>query len=311
MEALKKILAEKRNDPTNKAPVVARAELEAMKRDKYLQQMPSQQENEEKLGKRLVELDKYYDEGFKVKDKETFEPMKKVITQKKKNKKAEKEEEDLKKVKEADTTKRDISEYEIELTQDKINVLMERNKLFEERLHKAVELKVARPDLAVETPYEEQCEDVHVWVLKTMRDWEQDILGQPRGWDNTLEGRKAIELFRETRRIFYNLYELLVLKTCNSLILNKYYHIAHYCLLKEYVSANDNYIDLSIGNAPWPIGVTMVGIHERSGRAKIFTSQIAHIMNDESQKQLVLNMKRLITFSQKKFPTNPSKMVMH
>lgn len=39
--------------------------------------------------------------------------------------------------------------------------------------------------------------------------------------------------------------------------------------------ANSNYMDLAIGNAPWPIGVTMVGIHERSGRAKIFTSQIA------------------------------------
>lgn len=58
-------------------------------------------------------------------------------------------------------------------------------------------------------------------------------------------------------------------------MLNKYYHISHYCLLKEYVLANDNYNDLAIGNAPWPIGVTMVGIHERSGRAKIFTSQIA------------------------------------
>ena len=36
-------------------------------------------------------------------------------------------------------------------------------------------------------------------------------------------------------------------------------------------------MDLSIGNAPWPIGVTMVGIHERSGRAKIFTSEIARM----------------------------------
>jgi hypothetical protein len=34
-------------------------------------------------------------------------------------------------------------------------------------------------------------------------------------------------------------------------------------------------------------------------------------MNDESQKLLVLNFKRLITFAQKKYPTNPSKMVQH
>lgn len=71
-------------------------------------------------------------------------------------------------------------------------------------------------------------------------------------------------------------------------------------------------MDLAIGNAPWPIGVTMVGIHERSGRAKIFTSEIARklillvftrllnitldIMNDESQKRYVQSFKRLITF---------------
>jgi len=65
------------------------------------------------------------------------------------------------------------------------------------------------------------------------------------------------------------------MKTCNTMILGKLYHIAHYCLQKEYVKAMDKYMDLSIGNAPWPLGVTMVGIHERSGRAKIFSSQIA------------------------------------
>ena len=38
---------------------------------------------------------------------------------------------------------------------------------------------------------------------------------------------------------------------------------------REYLKANDSYLRLSIGNAPWPIGVTMVGIHERSAREKI------------------------------------------
>lgn len=174
-----------------------------------------------------------------------------------------------------------MQNYELELTQDKIVKLMDHNKHFENRLHKAEELKVMRPDLAVEVEYEEQCSDVHVWIIMVMQEWEHETLSQPRGWENTLEGKSTIKLFRETKRIFWNLYETLVNRvrrvnqTCNNLMLNKYYHIAHYCILKEYVSANDNYLDLSIGNAPWPIGVTMVGIHERSGRAKIFTSQIA------------------------------------
>lgn len=33
----------------------------------------------------------------------------------------------------------------------------------------------------------------------------------------------------------------------------------------EFVKANDVYLLTAIGNAPWPIGLTMVGIHERSG----------------------------------------------
>lgn len=45
--------------------------------------------------------------------------------------------------------------------------------------------------------------------------------------------------------------------------------------MKEYVKAHDKYLEIAIGNAPWPMGVTMVGIHERSGRSKIFSSQIA------------------------------------
>ena len=35
---------------------------------------------------------------------------------------------------------------------------------------------------------------------------------------------------------------------------------------------------MAIGNAPWPIGVTMVGIHARTGREKIFAQNVARIL---------------------------------
>ena len=44
---------------------------------------------------------------------------------------------------------------------------------------------------------------------------------------------------------------------------------------------------MSIGNAPWPIGVTMVGIHARTGREKIFSQSIAHVLNDETQRKYI------------------------
>ncbi|WFD49578.1 hypothetical protein GLX27_004261 [Malassezia furfur] len=39
--------------------------------------------------------------------------------------------------------------------------------------------------------------------------------------------------------------------------------IVHYMQQREYRKANDSYLQLSIGNAPWPIGVTAVGYVRR------------------------------------------------
>ena len=57
-------------------------------------------------------------------------------------------------------------------------------------------------------------------------------------------------------------------------ILDSLYLIVQYSMMKEYVKAHDKYLQLGIGNSPWPMGVTQVGIHERSGRSRIFTSQV-------------------------------------
>lgn len=58
---------------------------------------------------------------------------------------------------------------------------------------------------------------------------------------------------------------------------------------RNYLAANDIYLKLAIGNAPWPIGVTHVGLHERSAREKIShvmnASSQAHIMNDEASRK--------------------------
>ncbi|KAJ1697360.1 hypothetical protein LUZ63_005872 [Rhynchospora breviuscula] len=81
------------------------------------------------------------------------------------------------------------------------------------------------------------------------------------------------------------------------------------CMKRDYLSAMDHYIKLAIGNSPWPIGVTMVGIHERSAREKIYTNSVAHIMNDETTRKYLQSVKRLMTFCQRKYPTNPSRSV--
>ena len=65
------------------------------------------------------------------------------------------------------------------------------------------------------------------------------------------------------------------------------------------------------GNNPWPIGVTSIGIHERSSREKIshVMNGAAHIMNDEATRKYLQAVKRLLTFLQRAYPTDPSRSV--
>jgi hypothetical protein len=41
--------------------------------------------------------------------------------------------------------------------------------------------------------------------------------------------------------------------------------IVRYCEEGNFRLAHDEYLQAAIGNSAWPIGLTMVGIHERSG----------------------------------------------
>lgn len=59
------------------------------------------------------------------------------------------------------------------------------------------------------------------------------------------------------------------------------------CKQTNLLQANDAYLQMAIGNAPWPIGVTMVGIHARTGREKIFSKHVAHVLNDETQRKYI------------------------
>ncbi|KIW55155.1 hypothetical protein PV05_07460 [Exophiala xenobiotica] len=74
---------------------------------------------------------------------------------------------------------------------------------------------------------------------------------------------------------------------------------------RRYVEANDKYLTLSIGKAAWPIGVTMVGIHERSAREKLSESgegKQAHIMTDEVTRKYLQSIKRCLSFAQTRWP---------
>lgn len=71
------------------------------------------------------------------------------------------------------------------------------------------------------------------------------------------------------------------------------------CLVREYIQANDKYIELSIGNAPWPLGVANLSITVRKNGPKV-----SHVLNDELSRRWMQTIKRLITVSQEMYPSH-------
>ncbi|KXJ97732.1 mRNA splicing factor [Microdochium bolleyi] len=79
---------------------------------------------------------------------------------------------------------------------------------------------------------------------------------------------------------------------------------------RRYVDANDGYLRLSIGKAAWPIGVTMVGIHERSAREKLHNGERGHVMGDELTRKYLQSIKRCLTFAQVRWPPSDIRQLM-
>ncbi|ETW36740.1 hypothetical protein PFTANZ_02563 [Plasmodium falciparum Tanzania (2000708)] len=118
---------------------------------------------------------------------------------------------------------------------------------------------------------------IHEWIKRTMKEWNEEI-------ENIVDSKKKIKqaTYLQTHKDLKPLEKKLKQKT---------------------------YMLLAIGNAAWPMGVTMVGIHERAGRSKIYASEVAHILNDETTRKYIQMIKRLLSFCQRKYCTNPSEAV--
>ena len=113
----------------------------------------------------------------------------------------------------------------------------------------------------------------------------------------------------QTKMYIKPLLKLLKKNTMSDDIRDSLSSMVKYIMHKDYILANEKYMEMAIGNAPWPIGVTNAGIHARPGRERIFSKHVAHVLNDESQRRWIQGLKRLVTKSQQYFPTDPSRMV--
>uniref|UniRef100_A0A8C2K153 Pre-mRNA-splicing factor 18 n=1 Tax=Cyprinus carpio TaxID=7962 RepID=A0A8C2K153_CYPCA len=139
--------------------------------------------------------------------------------------------------------------------------------------------------------------------------WAKDLNSREDHVKRSVQGKLASATQKQTESYLGPMFRKLRKKILPADIKESITDIIKFMLEREYVKANDAYLQMAIGNAPWPIGVTMVGIHARTGREKIFSKHVAHVLNDETQRKYIQGLKRLITICQKHFPTDPSKCV--
>lgn len=148
--------------------------------------------------------------------------------------------------------------------------------------------------------------DIFFRVL--IKEWQINLDLRPEEVKKSTAGRMASATFQQTKEYLAPFFRLLQRDELPADILAHVVDIVGFLQEREYVRANDTYLRLSIGNAPWPIGVTMVGIHERSAHEKINSGSVAHALNDEVTRKWIQSIKRLMTFCQKVHPpSEPSK----
>uniref|UniRef100_A0A7S1ZHV8 Pre-mRNA-splicing factor 18 n=1 Tax=Trieres chinensis TaxID=1514140 RepID=A0A7S1ZHV8_TRICV len=145
-----------------------------------------------------------------------------------------------------------------------------------------------------------------------LRQWEDELSRRPESTRRTAAGRNETKTVKQCKDYIRPLFKLCKKRTLEPGIMAHIVSIVDNCEKGEFVKAHDSYIDVAIGRAAWPMGVTMVGIHARSGREKISSSNVAHVMNSELQRKYLTSVKRLMSYYQKKrTDVDPSKKVLN
>lgn len=173
------------------------------------------------------------------------------------------------------------------------------------------ELKVLVGELSQNTADEslvsKDCEILSKFLKLILELWGRELNARPLEEKTSIAGKNVSARYTSTRANLKPLFKLLKRHSISHDILRQLKLIAKDLVAKNYKDATSHYIEMSVGNAAWPIGVTMVGIHARTGREKISQNNIAHALNDETKRKYFQGIKRLITQFTHMFPTDPSR----
>jgi pre-mRNA-splicing factor 18 len=136
-----------------------------------------------------------------------------------------------------------------------------------------------------------------------LTEWSRDLNARDEEVKESSTGRAALQSHLNVIGDLTPLFRKLESRTLAPDLLPPLCEIVSHAQHRKYVKANDAYLTLSIGKAAWPIGVTMVGIHERSAREKLHEQdKQAHIMSDEVTRKMLQSVKRCLSYAQTRWP---------
>jgi pre-mRNA-splicing factor 18 len=148
-----------------------------------------------------------------------------------------------------------------------------------------------------------------------LTEWQRGLAARPASVKESFQGKAAYNAMAQALENMRPLFKHFEKGDLEEGILAPVVEIVHAAQERRYVDANDGYLRVSIGNAAWPIGVTMVGIHERSAREKLHESGKsgkgqAHIMSDEATRKFLQSIKRCLSFAQTRWPPEDQLQLM-
>ena len=153
--------------------------------------------------------------------------------------------------------------------------------------------------------------DLHKYLYKfwhgLLCEWEAVLKRRPEAAAGSAMGREETRTAEQTREHMTPFFALCKKRALPADMQPLCVEIVDSLLARSYMEAGDAYLRLSIGKAPWLVGVSQVGLHERAAREKIYIGKLPHIMNDETQRRYITCFKRLMSLLQSWRPADPSK----
>ncbi|PGH21424.1 hypothetical protein AJ80_03215 [Polytolypa hystricis UAMH7299] len=150
------------------------------------------------------------------------------------------------------------------------------------------------------------------YFTMVLKEWEVALAKRDLAVKESYQGKQAYNAMVQSRENMRPLFKKFEKADLEDGILEPVVEIVRHAQSRRYVDANDGYLRLSIGKAAWPIGVTMVGIHERSAREKLHEGgkNQAHIMSDEITRKFLQSIKRCLSFAQVRWPPDDQLQLM-